>query len=281
MIEILLATYQGEKFLAEQLDSIIGQTFKDWILLIHDDGSSDGTIDLVKKYMVKYPSKIKLIEDGVVKKNSKENFQHLLFKSQSNYIAFCDQDDIWNDNKLATGMKEILKLEKIYSINHPIIFCSDTEIVDYELKTISISGWKYSRLSPKIIDSAKSLAVRNYLTGCTMIVNRAAIDVSTPIPNEAIIHDWWIGLCVLKTKGSIIHSKIPLVKYRQHNSNVMGIKVYKYTNYIKRFINISSTFKEFYSVYKMARTAGVFIKFSEFIYYKIKISIRVIRYYAF
>jgi glycosyltransferase involved in cell wall biosynthesis len=280
MIEILLATYQGERFLSQQIESILAQSYTEWVLMIHDDGSSDGTIKIARKYAHDYPLKIKFIQDGMVRNSAKENFHHLLTLSTANYVAFCDQDDIWRSDKLNVAYQAIQKLEEQTGTNYPIIFCSDTKIVDDQLRTIANSGWSYSRIGPHIVDTLGTLAVRNYLTGCTMLVNRAAIGVSLPIPREAIMHDWWLGLCVLRSQGSILHSEFPLVMYRQHINNVIGASRFGFENYLRRTKFILSTAKELYSVYVMARCAGAINNPIDFVKHKCIVFLRLIRYHA-
>lgn len=106
-IDILLASYNGSKFIENQILSIIGQTYKKWILYIHDDGSSDNTLDIIKKYE-RIDSRIKLINDGVSLKSPGANFMHLLKVSQSKFICFCDQDDLWFEYKLEVLLSEII-----------------------------------------------------------------------------------------------------------------------------------------------------------------------------
>lgn len=106
-IDILLASYNGSRFIENQILSIIGQTYKNWILYIHDDGSSDNTLDIIRKYE-KLDSRIKLIDDGVSLKGPGANFMHMLGVSQAKFICFCDQDDLWLEYKLEVLLSEII-----------------------------------------------------------------------------------------------------------------------------------------------------------------------------
>ena len=99
MIDILLATYNGAAYIREQIDSILQQTVADWHLLVHDDGSTDGTVDIVREY-VQTDKRIRLVEDGERHLGVAKNFLHLLKYSTAEYAMFCDQDDIWIDNKV-------------------------------------------------------------------------------------------------------------------------------------------------------------------------------------
>ena len=115
-IDILLATYNGEKYLAQQLDSILNQSYQDFIIRIHDDNSIDGTIDIIKKYQMRYPEKIKYLDDNISTGSAKNNFEYLLNKSDAQYIMFSDQDDIWLQNKIELSIEKIINIEKT-SIN--------------------------------------------------------------------------------------------------------------------------------------------------------------------
>jgi len=94
MIEILLATYNGEKFLQEQLDSILHQTFQDWRIVAHDDGSTDATLEILQQFQLEHPSKIHILDDGLSFGSARDNFEHLMKHAAADYIMLCDQDDV-------------------------------------------------------------------------------------------------------------------------------------------------------------------------------------------
>lgn len=269
MIEILLATYQGEKFLAQQIESILGQSYSDWILLIHDDGSSDETIEITKKYAIAHPSKINIIQDGVRTGGAKNNFSHLLSKSSANYVMFCDQDDVWMPTKIEISFAEILKAEQEFGKNTPIGVFSDYYIVDSRLKIISGSGWKSQQNGAEFSSDIRMLAVRSCITGCTMMVNRAALSVSLPIPDVAVMHDWWLGLSILKYNGNLVPIYEPLLLYRQHSSNVVGSKKFDFSHFVQRFYGARKTLNDNIAVYRMARRIGAVNNFMDFLMLKI------------
>ena len=113
-IYILLATYNGEKYLKEQLDSLFEQTNQHWTLWIHDDNSKDNTISIIKEYQSKYPNKIKFLDDNISTGGAKENFTYLLENIDDDYehIMFCDQDDVWLEDKIDITLKKMLEIEK-------------------------------------------------------------------------------------------------------------------------------------------------------------------------
>src|SRR6476661_5807360 len=108
MVDILMATYNGEKYIENQLLSLIAQTYKSWTLYVHDDGSTDGTLSIIEKYQ-KIDSRIIIIEDNIIFKSASKNFVHLIKHSKNNYTIFCDQDDIWFESKLESLFLEISK----------------------------------------------------------------------------------------------------------------------------------------------------------------------------
>jgi len=222
MIDILLATYNGEKYLSPQIDSIITQTYKDWQLLIRDDLSTDNTVNIIKNYTCKYPDKIRLIEDNKGHLGLVQNFGALLELALSEYIMFCDQDDIWLPNKIELTLNTMKAAGQTWP-NTPLLVHTDLKVVDEMLKPIAESFWKLHRISPESDCQLKKIIYRNIVTGCTVMINKKAKEISMPFPPEARIHDWWIALNVVKY-GKIIHIAMPTVLYRQHIANLIGAK---------------------------------------------------------
>lgn len=268
MIEILLATYQGEQFIAEQIESILAQSYSEWTLLIHDDGSNDGTIEIAKKYALAHPSKINFIQDGVRTGGAKNNFSHLLSKSSSDYVMFCDQDDVWMPDKIEISFAQLTKAEREFGKDTPIGVFSDYWIVDSKLNTISESGWKSQQNGAELSANIRMLAVRNCITGCTMMINRAALSVALPIPDAAVMHDWWIGLAILKFNGRLVPIETPLLLYRQHGGNVVGSKKFGFALLMQRVYAIRKTIKDNAAVYRMARHIGAVATLSEYLMFK-------------
>lgn len=232
MIQILLATYNGEKYIKEQLESLLCQTWGDWQVLIHDDGSKDDTISIVKEFCHCYPEKFKLIDDGVLFGNSRDNFAHLLSMSTADYMMFCDQDDVWLPEKIKKTYIAMHQAEVVYGSIMPIIVHSDLEIVDQDLNQIAPSMFDYQGLHINFQSLVQCLA-KNSVTGCTMMLNSAARRVSLPISKNAIMHDWWIAAKVVQAGGIIEWINEPLIQYRQHGGNAVGAK----RNGIGQFVN--------------------------------------------
>ncbi len=237
-ITILLATYNGGKFLFQQLDSILKQTNQNWKLLIHDDNSTDNTVDIIRQYQKQYPSKIQFIDDDVSFGNASTNFSFLLEHVDTEYIMLCDQDDVWVANKIELTLQKMQDMEKHYQ-NTPILIHTDLTVVDEELKVISKSYWDYQHLDPSK-DSLNRLLVQNTITGCTVMINRELANMALPIPNNVIMHDWWLGL-VAATFGKIIYIDMPMVFYRQHSKNDTGATKF----------NLKTIWKKMSSLYKI------------------------------
>src|SRR5579883_1649777 len=137
-ILILMSTYQGERYLSAQLDSIIAQTHKQWTLLIRDDGSSDGTLSIIRRYM-EQDGRIQLMTDSRGNLKPAQSFSVLMEKAlqrEEPFICFSDQDDVWREEKLALQMAELKKMMKEYGDKKPLLVFSDLCVVDENLKVI-------------------------------------------------------------------------------------------------------------------------------------------------
>jgi len=217
-IDILLATYNGEKFLKEQIDSILNQTYKNINLIISDDESTDGTKEILKQYEKK-DSRIKIFYQeknlGYVK-----NFEFLLKQVKSDVFMLSDQDDVWLPEKVE---KTYEKLEKE---NADLAF-GDLEVVDQKLNTMYPSFNDFMKLSRKIkkyINSYKLNYLYCCITGCTLMLKSKWIPKILPIPKDSkrLIHDHWIGIIVGVNNGKSVYVSEKYIKYRQHGDNQVG-----------------------------------------------------------
>ena len=218
-IDVLLATYNGEKYIKEQIESILSQTYKNIKLIISDDCSSDKTVEILKEYE-KTDNRIELYIQkenlGVVK-----NIEFLLNKVENELYMLSDQDDIWLPEKIE---KSVLKLK---SEKADLVF-GDLEVVDKELKTIYPSFGDFMLLSKKInkyIDSYRMNYLYNCVTVCTIISKKEFIKKILPLPTKSkyLLHDHWIALMV-SLNGKLAYMKEKYIKYRQHGNNEVGTK---------------------------------------------------------
>lgn len=217
-VDILLATYNGEKYLVEQLESILSQTYSDFRLLISDDCSTDGTRKILEEYKNK-DDRIQLFFQGknlgVIK-----NFEYLLKKVENDYYMLSDQDDIWKNNKIEKS------IEKLKNSESDLVY-SDLEVVDEKLNVTYESYWKLKGIYKKIkkYNNFEALYLNNFITGCTILSKKEYIKDILPLPNTSkfVLHDYWISL-ILSQKGKISYIEEPLIKYRQHKNNKIGSK---------------------------------------------------------
>lgn len=218
-VAILLATYNSQNYLQELLNSIICQDHKDWILYIRDDGSSDNTLLIVDKYVKSY-SNIVLLIDSVRGRGSKNSFLWMLQHVDSEYYMFCDHDDIWLNEKISKTYQKMTEVEKS-NINVPVIIHTDLIVVDEKLNEISPSFWEYSNIKP-FYSSFNYYSAYNNVTGCTMMFNNVAKNISLDICPDAPMHDLWLAMVVSLKNGIIKYISEPLILYRQHGKNVLG-----------------------------------------------------------
>ena len=222
-IAICMATYNGETFLREQIESILKQTNQNWILFIRDDHSTDKTLQILQRYASLYKNKIVLIEDSTLAGGSaKQNFASILSWVSTHYsfsyFMFSDQDDVWLDTKIEKTLQYLKANVSDQSI--PVLVHTDLMVVDWQLSVLDSSFFHYRNLNPHMTDPCR-LLVQNNVTGCTMLWNRALNDLLDLENRDIVMHDWWIALtaCVF---GKILCFEEPTILYRQHGSNVVG-----------------------------------------------------------
>jgi len=220
---VLLSTFNGESFLLDQIDSIAKQSFHDWKILLRDDGSSDLTKQILKKTSNEYPAKIEISEDSLGNIGPLSSFSTLAKNSDTDYLLFCDQDDVWFPDKIEKTLETMRAAECRFGADTPLLVHSDLSVVDSSLQPLSPSFWKYQHINPELGMSLNRVMPQNVVTGCTVMINRALAKFAMPIPEEAIMHDWWLAL-VAALFGHIIYLDEPTVLYRQHGGNSLGAK---------------------------------------------------------
>jgi glycosyltransferase involved in cell wall biosynthesis len=203
MISVCIATYNGEKYIKEQLDSIINQLDKNDEIIISDDGSSDNTIKIIESYN---DSRIVLYKNSF--KNVVCNFEFAIDKSTGDYIFLSDQDDIWHKDKVKYFMDCFLKNSNV------TLLISDFQIIDEN--GLNLDGvYNKNEFSTSLV---KNVICNNFI-GCAMAFTSYAKNVIMPFPKNIAMHDWWIGTCS-KMYGEIIFIDKKLHFYRRHNSNL-------------------------------------------------------------
>ena len=217
---ILLATYNGEKYIREQIDSILAQTDTDWVLYIHDDGSKDQTMEVVKEYADKYPEQI-IVVGGAPTGGAKSNFFYLFHQVEAPFYMCCDQDDVWLPEKIEITRKEMENLIR-GDEDKPALVFTELCVVDGELNVIAENMRDYQGLDCKNVRLNRAL-IQNVVTGCTMMVNRVLRDELTKITEytDVLMHDWWATL-VAERFGKVSFIEQPTILYRQHGNNGVG-----------------------------------------------------------
>ncbi len=251
-IAILMATYNGARYVAEQIESILHQTCTDWTLYIHDDGSTDDTRIIITRYADAHDNIVVMSHEGG--HGAMENFLGMLRTVEAEYYLFCDQDDVWKPEKVEREMAEMRKAET-ETPEMPIIIHSDLSVVGSSLQPVHPSFLRYSRLRPDCIHTF-SHAVEPFITGCTMLFNRAARDAVQYPATHAIMHDIWVALCTLSKGGRIILIDEPLVRYRQHGHNALGARDIHHVTLAYRMKRMRHIIDDKKHYYAMLRTLG-------------------------
>jgi glycosyltransferase involved in cell wall biosynthesis len=214
-VSILMATYNGERHLKAQIESIIGQSKIDWKLCCSDDGSSDQTLSLLTSAQ-SVDERIKLLPPRTGKKGHVGNFEYLLnyaLEIGDDWIFLADQDDIWLPHKLQV----LLHLAECEA-EPPMAIFSDLELIDEE--GVSVGAFM-SKHGLEAECSVAQLLRRNRTVGCSMLIRKELLELALPFPEKLENHDWWLGLCAAATEDLLYCAK-KLVRYRQHSSNTIG-----------------------------------------------------------
>lgn len=241
-VNILLSTYNGALYLSEQLDSLLAQDYENIIISIRDDGSTDETGNILRRYSSN--SSIINLDIGS-HKGIVPSYFSLLKKSKNdcNYYAFCDQDDVWYDKKISNAVN---KLESI-SRGIPAIYFSRLEYVSKDLAHLAFSK------APTRPLSFGNAIVENMATGCTVVMNNTARNIIVEnLPGWCVMHDWWSYL-VVSALGVAIYDEEPQIKYRLHGANQAGASYllkHRIIGRIKRFVDKGA---EAYQVHSQAQ----------------------------
>ncbi|MEP5764913.1 MAG: glycosyltransferase family 2 protein [Halieaceae bacterium] len=221
-VAILMPVHNGARFLSEQLLSITQQSFSDWALYCLDDGSTDESMEILRKAAVG-DCRIQVLPvtsggaRGVL-----ESVQRLLghaLVDDHSVFFLADQDDIWMSDKLEFSLSSLLALEGTRH-GKPALISTDAELID---ETGSLIAASYLRAMHyhRGEDALRDLLGRNYVQGCTVAFNRSLAELAMPLPAEAVMHDWWFGLCA-SAAGTYRYLPQASVKYRLHGENFVG-----------------------------------------------------------
>lgn len=229
-VEILMATYNGEQYLKEQLDSILNQDYDNWILRVCDDASTDETFRILTEYQEQFPDKIILMKNQEGFGSAKKNFMHLIQNSTCDYVMCCDQDDVWLPNKVRVTLETMKKNEQD---ELPILIHTDLKVVDSELHVISESFFEHSNFRKEF--QLNEILIQNFVTGCTMMMNRSMLELMKRVKdcNRILMHDW-VASILATSIGKIVFVDVPTMLYRQHAINSVGAKKYGFALFVSK-----------------------------------------------
>ncbi|PAW51919.1 hypothetical protein CKQ80_22515 [Pseudomonas moraviensis] len=230
LIAIMLCTYNGARFLEEQLVSILKQTHTQWVIHASDDGSSDATCKLLANFQNSIGIDRLRIYEGP-KQGFAKNFLSLIKNKsiEGDYFAFCDQDDIWHPTKLEKSLSQLQKTDP----DQPSLYCSRVRLIDAKQRCVGLSPLR------KYPPTFKNALVQSLAGANTMMINRSTRSLMAVIPDDVqvVAHDWLAYLLVTASDGRVIYENAPSLDYRQHENNAIGNKTGLHSKFlrIKRF----------------------------------------------
>lgn len=218
-VQILLSTYNGKRFLHTQLDSLLNQNYTDLDILIRDDGSTDGTPELLQEYAASHPN-ITCIQGTNL--GAMGSFFALMqaADTSADYFAFCDQDDYWKKDKIRAAVDMLSSYAASDSGKAlPLLYCGRPTLVNEHLEELPVS----IRYQEKIPGFGNAL-VENICYGCTTVINRELLLLAlSMIPARAVMHDWWLYL-LASCWGAVLYDTDSYLLYRQYEGNAVGTK---------------------------------------------------------
>lgn len=267
MIDILLPTYNGAEYLPALLDSILNQTAKDVRVIVRDDGSKDNTWEVINDYKNRFPDKFLLVEDDEGNQGTSGCNNLLLRHVTSDYFMFCDQDDIWEKNKIEESMNEMRRLEQFFP-DKPLLVCTDALCFNEKGETTAESFFNSQKFID-VTDSYHKMLALNIVQGATALMNKKVLNVVSFIPQK-LFHDWWAGVIVAYYgKVSYIHK--PLLRYRQHSSNVVGANDVGIKYITIKILHLKKQWEIYKTMYRMLPFKPNILKWA---YYKMIINIK-------
>lgn len=256
---ILLPVYNGGKHLAPQLDSILAQSDVTPHVLCRDDGSADESPDVLRDYARRFNSQFELLTDDRGNLGASGSFSLLMEKALGlleqgvfRFVALADQDDIWHGERLKRGVEQLALLERD-SPGAPALVHSDLCVVREDGEAVAASFMAYQGLDPDRTRLPAQL-LSNTITGCTTLMNAALLKKALPVPDEAVMHDWWLSL-VVSAFGRRQFISEALVDYRQHAGNTVGAKKWQQAPSARALVQRlfdDSAREDFHSIAKQA-----------------------------
>jgi glycosyltransferase involved in cell wall biosynthesis len=211
---VVLATYNGEKYIAEFMASLVAQSYRDFDIMVSDDCSTDRTTSIIESFQSELSISILRNFENV---GPSLNFCRAINMAAGQFVAFADQDDHWHPDKLFL----MVNLMKTFESSVPrLVFC-DLEIVDENLDRIS--ALFFSDKKSSTCGHIEDFIISNHIPGCAMLINRSLLKLGMPVPSLFKMHDWWFAI-IAAAFGAITFLDRPLVRYRQHANNAIGVQ---------------------------------------------------------
>ncbi|MBU3540809.1 glycosyltransferase family 2 protein [Polynucleobacter sp. UB-Tiil-W10] len=218
LVAILLCTYNGARFLAEQLDSLEDQTHQNWVVIASDDGSTDQTLEILQQYQVKWPAGKLTIRSGP-QKGFSQNFLSLACDPEikADHYAFCDQDDVWLPEKLDIAVGNIVAKQEYKAKKWPYLYCGRTAYISSDKKPLGFSP--LFGFPP----SFRNALIQSIAGGNTMVFNQKVKDILERVGLvDVASHDWWVYQLTSAADGMVYYDKEPQILYRQHSGALIG-----------------------------------------------------------
>lgn len=219
---VVMSTYNGERYVSAQIESLFAQTYRDWRLLIRDDGSTDRTRETVSRFAER-DGRINPLEADGARLGPWASFGVLLdkaYEAGAAYVFMCDQDDVWEADKIELELRALKSAEAEVGTGLPLMVHTDLRVVDSSLSEINASYRRYQGVSYDRGDPLRTLILHNAVLGCTVAANRSLLALALPLPAGAD-HDWWLAQCAAAA-GKLIDIPQATVRYRHHGGNTTG-----------------------------------------------------------
>ena len=220
-IEVVIPVFNGVRYLEQQIESIANQSLPPTRVILRDDGSTDGSLDLIVDLQKRYGDWLLVLPAGV-NLGCIGNINCLLSATSAPYVALADQDDVWIKDKLERSFDLLRLLESSHGAVCPILVHSDLELIDALGLSLGTTYFQRQHLHACRV-APEDLVLSNVVKGCTLLCNRSLLRQALPIPKPALMHDWWLAL-VASVFGRLELLEGVTVRYRQHDSNVVGSK---------------------------------------------------------
>jgi len=219
-VDIVVATYNAGPWLDVFLNSLLTQDFERWRVIIRDDCSTDGTGRTLEEWKSRLADRFCILPDsGTRNVGVTVNFSILLSAAETQWVMMADQDDIWLPAKISKTLHAMQEAENTLGSSTPIAICTDAEVMDTTGQSVAPSYWRWNRMKLDRVSDVHRVAMESVALGCTMMVNRALLQLALPIDERAPYHDWWLAM-VSAAFGRLIPLNETTIRYRRHGGNV-------------------------------------------------------------